>query len=257
MRGEKFVVAAALVFSGIVAGSERRFTYTYDSSVLGVGHVELEPWTTVRLGRTEFYRRFDNRLEFEAGLTDRLQTALYINTSAKAQGPAGARTSEFELEGIASEWKYKLTDPVADAFGSALYLEATASTLEAEVEGKAILDKRFGDWLAAVNLVGEQEWSVEEPGTEPETKLELDAGLAWIRHEAWSLGLELRSVTRLGSAGYSVLYAGPTAGYAAESWWAALSVMPQVVALSGATTGPLALADQERLQVRLLMGFHL
>lgn len=216
-----------------------------------------QPWTTARLGRDEFYRRLDERLEFEIGLTERLQTALYINFTAKGQGPASDRTSSFEFEGVSSEWKLKLTDPVAHAVGSALYLEATVNPLEAELEGKVILDKRFGDFLAALNLVAEHEWSVEHPTSEQETALELDAGFGWLISHSWSIGLEARSVNRLGDEGYSVVYAGPVASYAAKSWWAALAMQPQVVALHGATKGGLNLDDQERLQARLLVGFHL
>src|SRR6187402_675980 len=131
-----FLSAASSAFA-----TERHFTYNYESGVLAPGHVELEPWTTVRVGREDFYSRIDNRLEFELGLSERLQSSLYLNTTATAQDVTDAdgitaRQRSFELSGISSEWKFKLTDPVADAFGSALYLEGSYGNSEAELEGK-------------------------------------------------------------------------------------------------------------------------
>src|SRR5262245_34530149 len=63
-------------------GNERHFTYTYESAVLPAQAKEIEVWTTPRLGRDDYYARFDQRLEFEVGLTDRLQTSLYLNWNA-------------------------------------------------------------------------------------------------------------------------------------------------------------------------------
>lgn len=241
----------------VARASDRQFAYTYGSSVLGPDEVEFEPWTTARLGRAEFYRRFDERLEFEAGLSERLQTSLYLNFSATGQGPAAARSSAFEFEGISSEWKFKLTDPVAHPLGSALYAEVTMNALEADLEGKLILDKRVGPFLAALNLVGEREWSLEHATAAQETAVEVDAAFAWLVRHNLSLGLEARSVNVLGPAGRSVLFAGPALSYSTKAWWAALAFQPQLIALRGATNGRLNLEDQERLEARLLLGFHL
>ena len=251
------IIGLSTIWTGVAAASERRFAYTYESAVLGPEQIEFEPWTTARIDRADFYRRFDERLEFEIGLTARLQTSLYLNFTALGQGPADARTSSFEFEGISSEWKFKLTDPVAHAVGSALYFEVRVNALEAELEGKVILDKRMGNWLGALNLVAEHEWSVAHPDVEQETVLELDAGLAWLISHNWSVGLEARNVNRLGDDGYSVIFAGPVASYAAKSWWVALAIQPQLVALRGATRSGLNLYDHERLEARLLLGFHL
>ncbi|HEY3450316.1 MAG TPA: hypothetical protein VGK67_28430 [Myxococcales bacterium] len=258
MRWAVVVAAVAVSVPELAAASERLFAYAYESAVLGPGQVELEPWTTVRAGRSEFYRRFDERLEFEFGLAPRLQTSLYLNASAKASGLAGARENEFEFEGVSSEWKLKLSDPVAHVLGSALYLEGTLSPLEAELEAKVILDKRNGDFVAALNLVGEFEWSLEGPQMEQAITVEAVLGLGYQITSAWSVGVEARSVNLLGEKGSSALYLGPTVAYASQKWWAALSLQPQVAALHGASAGStLDLDHNERVQGRLLLGFHL
>src|SRR5678810_823141 len=83
-------VATVLGMLGQAGATERRFTYTYESATLGAGEREIEPWTTLRLGRNEYYRAIDNRLELEVGITDRLMTAWYLNLSSAAADVPGA-----------------------------------------------------------------------------------------------------------------------------------------------------------------------
>ena len=248
-----FVLATSLPSSA----SERHFTYTYESSVLRAGGREIEPWNTFRLGRDDFYARLDTRLETELGLTDRLQTSVYLNLSARAYDTPQGRQSSTTLEGLSSEWKLKLKDPVADPVGLALYGELSGGPEEAELEAKLILDKRAGRFLTAFNLSAEHEWEFAEAGeTEHETKLELVAGGCYFVTPGLTAGLELRSHTVLprGEPSRSALFLGPSLSYSREGWWVAASVLPQLRALSGATSGHLDLAEHEKVELRFLFG---
>jgi hypothetical protein len=259
MRRVLNVLLIAVAATATAAASERRFTYTYESGVLRPGGREIEPWGTFRLGRSDFYSRLDTRLEAELGLTDRLQTALYLNLKAVTADTPLGRSSATELEGISSEWKLKLADPVADRAGVAVYGELSAGPSEVELEGKLIFDKRVGRLLGAVNLVAEQEWKLEESGTAREAALEVDAAACWFLTPRLAAGLELRSHTVLppeGGPTRSALFLGPTASYAREGWWVAVSVLPQVWAPAGASDGHLDLEEHERVEVRLLFGLE-
>jgi hypothetical protein len=241
------------------AASDRHFTYTYESAVLRPGGREIEPWSTFRLGQSGFYNGLDTRIEAELGLTDRLQTSLYLNMkSVTADTPLG-RTSSTELQGLSSEWKLKLSDPVADGAGVALYGELSAGPSEVELEGKLILDKRVGRLLGAVNLVVEHEWNYETPETEREAKFEVDAAAGFFLTPRLTAGLELRSHTVVWPTGEptrSALFLGPTVSYARQGWWVAASVLPQVYALAGATDGHLDLVEHQRVEVRVLFGLE-
>ncbi len=244
----------------LALGNERHFTYTYESAVLPKDGREIEVWTTPGLGRDHFYSRFDERVEFEVGLTDRLQTSLYLNFGAlTAETMPGMRQSSVEFQGISSEWKYKLRDPVADALGSALYAELLAGPTEVELEAKLIVDKRIGKVLLAANLVGELGLEFEEKATDPAGVVELDAAATYSVRPGLSLGLELRSHNQIMEEAWrtSVLFAGPVVAYAASSWWVALSVMPQLPALKKEGGGTFELAAHERFNARLLFSFHL
>jgi hypothetical protein len=185
-------VAAVLAFTSSARATERHFAFTYETGVLAPGAAEIEPWTTFRVGREHYYSRIDNRLEFEFGLVKNLQTALYWNferVTADERDPETAalvRSSEFTLASISSEWKYKLTDPLADAVGSALYVEASYGPDEAELEGKLLFDKSFGAWLVALNLVAEQEWEFSAQETETEQEYELNLAGEFSSRTPWS-----------------------------------------------------------------------
>jgi hypothetical protein len=260
------IVAAAVVVATVspALATSRRFTYTYESLVLNKGDIELEMWTTVRNEREDFYRRFDQRMEFEVGLSQRLQTAFYLNFEATAQDVApDERVSEFAWGGVSNEWRYKLLDPVADPVGFALYFEWGVAPTEAELEFKVILDKRMGNFLTAFNAVVEPEWEYEAEETERETTIEFDLAAAYFLSPAFSLGAELRNhnewVPEIGHE-HSALFMGPVASYAAEGWWATLTVLPQVAKLKGSEAdedNDLILSEHEKLEVRLIFGVDL
>jgi hypothetical protein len=210
-------------------------------------------------------------LELEAGVVPNLQAALYWNFSAIAEdvddGAGGrVRQQQFEFQGISNEWKYKLSDSVADALGSALYFEGRAAPAEAELEAKIILDKRAGDVLIAFNAVGEHEWVFPKKGqSERELELAGDFGFGYFVTPSFVAGAELRAVAELkGGKEYegTTVFAGPTLAYAQESWWTALSFQPQLLFLKGEeeegeAEGNLNLEDHERMEVRLLVGLSL
>ncbi|HET7541029.1 MAG TPA: hypothetical protein VFK05_14195 [Polyangiaceae bacterium] len=257
-------LGASLSATSLAQATERHFTYTYESGVLAPGHVELEPWTTVRVGRDDFYSRIENRLEFELGLTERLQTSLYLNTAATAQdsneGGVTTRQQSFELSSISSEWKLKLSDPTAHPLGSALYFEGSYGNSEAELEAKVILDKRIGNLVLATNLVGELEFEFAEPGeTEKEAAFELDLGAAYFITRSVTLGAELRPTMVLaeGELESVAFYGGPTLSTAYDGWWTALTVLPQLYSPKNEQGRKLDLAHNERVQIRVLLGMHL
>src|SRR4051794_25795500 len=98
------IVATALL-PRAAAANDRHMTYTYESAVLAEGARELEVWTTARVGRHGYYAAFDQRLEFETGLTNRLQTSFYLNFSGITAETGGVKSSQMEFGGVSSEWK--------------------------------------------------------------------------------------------------------------------------------------------------------
>ena len=270
-------VASALLvsWSSSASANERRFTYTYGSDVLAPGQMELEPWTTLRLGKEAFFFGMDHRLEFEAGVADGVQTAFYMNFGASSQDvipPAATtaeRQTEVEWKGISWEWKFKALDNVADPLGLGFYLEPGIGPTEGEIEGKLLLDKRAGDFYVAYNPVVEYEFVFDQPGqTKHEIKVENDLGLAVFITRTVALGLEVRNLIEVevgeGFEG-STFFAGPTVSFSRTGWWVAMTVLPQIGSIGGEEEGeeegedesPFDLRHHERIEMRLLMGFDL
>lgn len=259
----QFVFLSAVVFSlaaPSLSANERRFTYTYETGTLPAGVKELEVWTTFRTGRETFYSRLDNNLEFEFGITDRLMAALYLKTSyASSVDAKGVESSGFKQPAVSAELKWKLLDPVADPLGLALYFESTFKPVEIELEGKVILDKKFGPFLAALNFVGEPGWEYNTTTGRTDFKFEFegDLGLAFFFNSHFSLGLELRNHNEVASGKwqFSSLFLGPVVAFSMEKWWLALSFQPQLVDLLKSPAA-LQLDDHEKFETRLLISFH-
>jgi hypothetical protein len=262
-----FMVSECIIQSDAQA-NRRRFAYTYETPVLAKGAKELELVNTLRRCRTGFYRRIDNRTEFEWGLGSNFQTSMYLNLTQKSKQEGDDISTELEMS-ISNEWKYKVLDRIDDPLGFALYGEATISSNEFELEPKIIFDKQFDDFIIAANVGAEFEYGLGvqdgEVKSTTEKKMEFDLGLAYIIHKDFSIGLEARyhSVTLpiseipVGEENlpFTALFAGPTLSYHGETWWTVLTVMPQLTGSTPRSTEKLELEEHEKMEARLIVTF--
>jgi hypothetical protein len=255
---------ASLAISANAQASERHFGFGYESAVLNPGLAELQPWTTERVGRTDYYNRLEARLGFQLGLVRNLQAALFWNAASTALdmrvpgAVENARLTTTEFESLSAQLKYKLFDPTADALGAALLLEGEAGPLRVGFEGRAIFDKQLGSLLLALNLFGGgTEYLERRSRFEASFGATLGAGYFVTPNVVASL--EVRNENRFsGQLDHSVLYLGPTISYAATRYWLTLAVQPQIVAFKGATPGHhLDVSHNEYVQARLLLGLPL
>ncbi|MDP1675985.1 MAG: hypothetical protein Q8L88_03895 [Bacteroidota bacterium] len=267
------VIVIAIMFSFVSPifsnANERRFGYTYETSVLPYGAKEIEIWNTDRRGRGYFYHRLDQRVEYEFGVGSNLMSAFYLNYTSRAKddngNAAGGNKSTSYVASISSEWKYKILDRVADPLGFAGYVEGTLGTDKYEIEGKLIFDKQIKNILIAFDIVGELESETDVVnGNEivsQEVKLKSDLGAAYIFTNGLGTGIEIRNENIFinGSVNHSSLFGGLTFSYSTEAWWAALSFLPQITSFKGGSTSgkELDLNEFEKFQTRLLLSFHI
>jgi hypothetical protein len=254
----------AMAVSASAQASERHFGFGYESAVLNPGLAELQPWTTERIGRSDYYNRLEARLGFQLGLVRNLQAALFWNAASITAdilvpgAVENARLSTTDFESLSAQLKYKLSDPTADALGAALLLEGEAGPLRVGYEGRVILDKQLGSLLLGFNLFG---GGVEhlERRSRFEASFGATAGAGYFLTPNWVTSLEVRNVNQYsGQLDHSVLYLGPTVSYASTRYWLTLAVQPQIVAFKGAASGHhLDLNKNEYVQARLLLGFPL
>ena len=263
---ERVVMALLFAFLAVPA-NDRHFGYTYETATMPKNSKELEMWTTARMGRDNYYSRLDHRMEFETGLTDKLQTAFYLNwNQITGDDGAGGLTTSFNWEGFSSEFKYQLSNPAADPLGFALYGEVGYGTEATEVEAKLLFDKWVEPLMFAFNLVGELEFEAESGEMELE-EIEIVPLLAvgYAVSPAFWLGLEFRSHNEIAKESgaeemefeHSALFLGPTLAYATSSWWMTFSVLPQIPGPKVTGDGPLELQEHEYMEARLLFSFVL
>lgn len=265
--------------SNLFAG-DRDFTYTYQSFVEPKNHRELELWFTyLQTGDELSFTSLSHRAEFEIGLGHKLQTSLYLNLDyasfindqfAVIDPQTGLATSSNYLQkdfsmSVSSEWKWQITDPVANAIGTALYGEFTLGPDVRGIEGKLIFDKKVGNLIAALNVVGELETTSELESTyfaegvvvnnvlwKKEKVLELNLGLAYDFSEAFSAGIELFNASEFEDGEMeNALYGGPSLSYKGEEWWATLTAMPLLMA------GEQGELNYRPLETRLILAFDL
>ncbi len=264
----RFALAlTGLLLAAPAIANERHFTLSYETATLPAGAVEIEPQTTFRMGRDQYYLGMDHRLEFEFGITDRLMAAVYLNFGSETARVGPGLVSGAMPGGVSAEFKYNLTNATADAIGSALYLELTATPMEYEIEGKLLLDKRIGSWHVVTNLIYEREWGFEGFWNN-EHKVAISLGATHFLTEHLTLGAEVygqgtfeqSAADSNTSLEHGALFAGPVVGYASQGWWLATSVTPQLVGFGDAVTAAGTsrdLTDFHAVQARVILGIHL
>ena len=260
-------VLAALAVAAIAApagADERKFTYSYQAKTLPKGGLEFEQWATLRTGKEDGdFMRIDFREEIEYGITDRLTTAFYLNLEyLNVDGVTGLEDeTEFELEGVSSEWKYRLTDATSPV-GLLLYGEVGLGEHEQELETKFVASADAGKWTFAYNLILEMEREEEEEPSgetewEKESEIAHSFGVSYGIGAGVNIGLE-GLARQLMEGTFSeteshAYFVGPNVHVATKGWWATLTFLKQVDIKENSG---LELEDLEKYEVRLIFGIH-
>lgn len=262
-RGLSFAVAALFSIVSFAAfAEESMFAFVYTTDLLPQGGKEIEQWVTWRhqkIGGT--YNQLEGRTEFEYGLSDRLQVALYLNynwTQAYHNGPFGATTppeqfSDFvvgpddrfnksRFVGVSGEAIYRVLSPYTDAFGLALYVEPTIGQNFFELESKIILQKNFFDDLLTVafNFTYAPEFRNLPTDADPtvsawqeETDINFGFAASYRFIENWTAGFEFLNEREFNSFGFyhesnSGYYLGPTIHYGGERFFVTATALWQL-----------------------------
>ena len=226
-------VVSTLAFASLAEAGSRRFTYSYETTTMAKGAMELESWVTWKTDKSSIpgFQRFDMRNEFEYGVTDRLQLAFYFLDWRHEESDADSSDTTFQ--DVALEAIYNLTDPNTSPFGSALYGEVKGSDDFVELEAKFLLQKNLGNWMFVYNIGGEIEW--ENEYLDDEAELMQSLGVAYQINPAWSVGGELLNefaVPDVESFGDVGLYLGPNVAWRKGNFSMAVTGLWQVTSLA-------------------------
>ena len=269
---------------------ESPFGYIYAADSIPKGRWEFEQWTTVRTEKAAgSYTSLDFRDEVEYGFTDRFQASFYLNSSylhsRDVPDPDDASThlenqSAFDLNGVSLEFKYQVFSPDKGPIGLSLYAEPEMGVREAltgediterSVEFKLIAEKDLLDnrLILASNIVFEPEWEREDETRSKELANEYSLGASYRFAAGWFGGVEFLNRRNFedqdfGKQRASAFYLGPALHYAQKSWWATLTVLPQIAGNPrglglDANGNPVSdsfrtLGEYEKMEVRFRLG---
>jgi hypothetical protein len=265
IRCSVLLVTALSLCVSIARAHEAIFAWTYTTDLTPKGHGEFEQWVTPRWGKEHgSYSVVDFREEFEYGVTDNFQVALYLNhhyvyanDDVPVADPAHPKKllpgvfetggedvhaghnpttpfDSYDFESVSFESIYRLLSPYKAPIGLALYFEPTVGDQESELEWKIILQK---NWLEdrlvwALNINYELEFEKKEDDAwERDGVFEWFTGLSYRFVRNWSAGLEFWNHHEFANATvheHSAYFLGPTIHYGAERWWASLGLLCQL-----------------------------
>jgi hypothetical protein len=239
-------LVSALALVNFAEAGNRRFTYSYETTTMAKGEMELETWMTWKTQKSSDpgFERFDFRHEFEYGYSDRLQLAFYFLDWRYQE--SDAQDGESTFHDIAFEAIYNLTDPNQCPFGSALYGEIKGSDDFIELEAKILLQKNIGSWMFVYNFGGEVEWEDEYQNDEGELMQSLGASYQF--NPSWSLGAEFLqeiAIPDVEDFGDSSVYLGPNVSWQKGNFAIALSGLWQLTTL----------ADEPDFQLRTIVSY--
>jgi hypothetical protein len=197
------------------------------------GAMELETLITWKTNQASLpgYERYNIRHEFEYGVSDRLQLALYFaDWQHEKSADESSRTS---FHDVAVEAIYNLTDPNTTPFGSALYAEIKGSDDFIELETKWLLQKNLGSWTLVYNIGGEIAW--EDDYQNDMAEVMQSAGASYQISPSWSIGAEILhevAVPDVETFGNSSAYLGPNASWRINRFSLAISGLWQLTDLT-------------------------
>ncbi|HLG89547.1 MAG TPA: DUF6662 family protein [Alphaproteobacteria bacterium] len=274
-KGCTLAAACAALMSSCAYGptafaDEPVFGYVYTTDLLPQDRYDIEQWITDRDGQAYgYYHAVEGRTEFEYGVTDNFQLALYLNyayvgadhnsvhgltegSDIKSSANPFRSYGNLHYDGLSVEATYRVLSPYTDPVGLAFYVEPEIGPKEYGVELRGIVQKNFFDdrlvlagnvWVefereAGSNLgaVGAEEGPAGNKTNA--TYAELDLGASYRFAPNWSAGIEFRNHREYG--GYSLshsdqdhtaYFVGPNIHYANERWYATISVLRQISAI--------------------------
>ena len=269
------ITVLGLTPANALRADENLFGYTYGAETLPRGESELYTWQTFRFGKESgSYFGWDQKYEYEWGITDRLQASLYLNFNAvDIEGvPGFADRNDFGFMGTQFALKYNVLSPFKDPIGISFYVEpgyisrdrTTGEPMDGfELETMIIIQKNFFDdtlmWYT--NLFGEFAWEKIDGEDGHGWGPTAFSGLIYRVAPNWFVGVE--GHVDQDYDGFQIshfqhwdAFAGPVIHYGGQKWWGTLSLQKNLASGPDTSGSNLDLDDHEELEVRVKVGFN-
>jgi hypothetical protein len=202
---------------GAARADRRGYVWTYEYMTMPKGTWEIEYYLTTKVKDVHDFEKkntWEHQVEFEYGLTDRWDIAIY----QRWQHTNTESSSKFEYTGTKLRTRYRIGEKGMYPLDTLLYLEyiiPDGSDAPDILEGKLVLAKDIGKFNLAYNQIVKA--GINNNG---ETEHEYAAGLNYEFRPSWKAGLE-----STGNFTEDKYYLGPTVSWAGEKYWAGLGAL--------------------------------
>lgn len=254
-----FFVLISFLLPPQVKADKKYFGRSYTSYTLPANAMEFELWQTGRIGKgLGSYSRWQPRMEFEYGVTDRFTASMYLNFNEVKSSDNSIPPEPLSLSTTSFEFRYRLTNPSEYFVDPALYFELSYGGDKIEYEPKILLTKRYDKFIAAMNINSEIERNIA--GDETESAFELTMGIAYELNKNFAVGVEFRN-----DRDYEEIYkkeedqasfVGPTVSFQSDRFYFVVNFLAQVGG-SPATNSNLDLTSHEKYEIRTILGIEL
>ena len=254
-----FLVSISFLIPNQVKADTKYFGRSYTSYTLPANAMEFELWQTGRIGKgIGSYSRWQPRMEFEYGVTDRFTASMYLNFNEVKSSGNSTPSKPLSLSTTSFEFRYRLTNPSEYFADPALYFELSYGGDKIEYEPKILLTKRFDKFISVMNINSEIERNIA--GDETESAFELTMGIAYELNKNFAVGLEFRN-----DRAYKDIYekeenqasfVGPTISFQSDRFYLVINFLAQVGG-SPATNNNLELVSHEKYEIRTILGIEL
>lgn len=260
MKKISIFIVFFMFFSSMVLKADRRyFARSYTSYTLPAKALELEVWNTGKFGKDAgYYYRWQPRIEFEYGVTDRFTTSIYFNFDEVRSKGNSYQTKSLSFTATSLELRYRLFEIGEFFIDPTLYSEIYFGGDKIKYEPKIFLTKRIQNLIGVININSEIEKYV--PDNKIVSKFELTGGLAYEINTNFAVGVELRNHINYADI-YDLkknqaFFVGPTINIQTEKFYFTINFLTQV---NGTPQGNknLDLVDHEMYELRTILGIEL
>lgn len=260
MKKSIFFAIIFVLLSQITLQADRRyFARSYTSYTLPAGALELEIWNTGKFVKDDgYFYRWQPRVEFEYGITDKFTAAIYFNFDETRTKNNSYPSKSFSFVATSFELRYRLFEIGEYFIDPALYGEFYFGGDKIKYEPKIFLTKRIQNFIGALNVNSEIEEYVADQKTE--SKFEITGGFAYEMNSNFSAGIELRQHFNFSNIYETkknqALFLGPTLNIQTEKFYFTINFLTQI---SGTPQGHqnLDLKGHEKFEVRTILGIEL
>lgn len=259
MKTTKYILLI-IVFAFFTIKADRRyFSRTYLANTLPANSLEMEIWNTGKFGKNSgYYYRFQPRIEFEYGVTDKLTTSMYFNFNQITSAENSFSSKSFSFSSTSVEIRYRLSEINEFIVDPAVYFEFYYGGEKIEYEEKLILSKRFGNFITAFNLTSEIERLVIKSSSE--SSIEFTAGMMYDVSNNFALGFEFKHHKNFKkifeNEESNASFLGPTLNILTDRFYLTINFLSQIFG-SPKSNSSLDLVGHEKYEFRTILGIGL